>query len=84
MEYSVKEFRKRTRKPSKICAMHNAAAVAGKRNLELRRIQFHTPRVRTENGIPINQKAMHQAFLNQDDQTGLEMDDKSFGGSEKV
>lgn len=84
MEYSVKEFRKRTRKPSKICAMHNAAKVAGKRNLELRRIQFHAQSVRVENGIPINQEAMHQAFLNQDDQTGAEMDDKSFGGSEKV
>lgn len=59
MEYSVKEFGKRTRKPSKICAMHNAEAVAGKQNLELRRIQFHAPRVRTENGIPINQEAMH-------------------------
>lgn len=76
MEYSVKEFRKRTRKPSKICAMHNSAKVAGNRNLELRRIQFHAPRVRTENGIPIHQEAMYQAFLNQDDQTGSKMDDK--------
>ena len=76
MEYSVKEFRKRTRKPSKICAMNSAAKVAGKQNLELCRNQSQAPRVRMENGIPIHQEAMYQAFLNQDDQTGSEMDDK--------
>ena len=76
MEYSMREFKKHTKRPSKIRAMNSAAKVAGKRNLELRRIQFHAQIVRVENGIPINQEAMHQAFLNQDDQTGSEMDDK--------
>lgn len=67
MEYSMKEFRKHPRRPSKIRAMQSAAKVAGKKNLELRRIQFHAPCVRTEHGIPIHQEAMHQAFLNQRD-----------------
>lgn len=67
MEYSMKEFRKHPRSPSKIRAMQSAAKVAGKQNLELGRIQFYDPRVRTENGIPIHQEAMYQAFLNQRD-----------------
>ena len=48
MEYSMREFKKHTKWPSKIRAMHNAAKVAGKPNLELHRIQSQTPRVRGE------------------------------------
>lgn len=83
MEYSMREFKKHTKRPSKIRAMNSAAKVAGKQNLELCRNQSQAPRVRMENGIPIHQEAMYQAFLNQDDQTGSEMDDKGFG-SEKI
>ena len=83
MEYSMREFKKHTKRPSRIRAMNSAAAVAGKRNLELRRIQSHAKSVRVENGISIHQETMYKAFLRQDDQTGSEMDDKGFG-SEKV
>lgn len=48
MEYSMREFKKHTKRPSKIRAMHNVAKVAGKPNLELRRIQSQNPRVRGE------------------------------------
>lgn len=68
MEYSVKEFRKNTRNSSKICALHSAGKVAGKRNLELCSKQSPKPRVRMENGIPIHQETMYKAFLNKQDQ----------------
>lgn len=48
MEYSMREFKKHTKRPSKIRAMHNVAKVAGKPNLELRRIQSQNPRDRGE------------------------------------
>lgn len=64
--------------------MCNAQCSESSRKAEPRIAQdsVHAQSVRVENGIPINQEAMHQAFLNQDDQTGLEMDDKGFGAEQ--